>query len=245
MSYLEIRVPQKFTNPDGLIVVPRLDEGLVAEWSADTLDGVDGAEVTTWSSSGERSLIADQRVGNGTYPTLEANTINGHHAVAFNGSQGIRAVGDIVPEGGDVTIAATFRTDHQSVGYILDTDQADGSGRSVFILTDGHIFRSLASTGSARLSSGVAPRVGQWVSFVARFSGTTGRLIGTPMSSEVVAADIPPVSMADICFGTEYRGYSRFTGAIASVMIYDRHLSDVEASALLDVMSTRYGIPRV
>lgn len=251
MAFIEIRTPQKFLNPEGLIKIPDLSSNLLVDLNADTLTGSEGSPISQWEAGGELGIVLDAPVthtDSNQMPTLGKNGAGGRNYVEFTSSNSLRASAStpIVEEDEPITVAFVLRDDSSSdrVGRILGGRDSAPNFRNIQMTGNKvAVEGSVSGQGGLRaVLPSVAP-VGEWGAYVAR-SGN-GKL--SIMSSFGESAEMDALSgpLTSLVMGTNYGGDSPLTGSIACLRIYGREMTDQEVGLLLQSVSATYGIPVV
>lgn len=249
MSFIEIRTPQKFTNPEGLILVPDMSSNLLVDLDADTIQGSHGSTIPRWEASGELGIVLDAPI---TYtdanqmPTLRENGAGGRNYVQFTSSNSLHATSrtPIAGEDEPITVAFVLRDDSSSIstGRILGGHNFAVNSRNIQMRGNKlAVAGSVGEQGELRaVLPSVAP-VGEWGAYVAR-SGN-GRL--SIMSSFGESAEIDALSgaLTGLVMGTNNGGDAPLTGSIACLRIYGREMTDAESKILLQDISDSYSIP--
>lgn len=246
MAFIEIRVPQKFTNPEGLLRIPDVTTGLKVDLSADTLTGAEGSTVTQWQSSGSAPALLDRVVDSSTtLPTLTLDGPDGGRAVKFTGGQSISTGPGYIAaeEGQPATVVVVFRNDATDINQrILGVDVGGSSYRYLRVTRYQGVqaYSSTATAGEQQFSIQGILTTGEWVIAAVTYgeSETTLRVFGKGTSSSPMALG----AMTGLALGASPVGVEPMTGLIARVLIYDRPLGDFDADAIMSLLAKEYGI---
>lgn len=249
MAYIDIRTPQKFTNPANLIRIPDLNTGLLVDYDADTITGNTGTEVTSWEpAAGSLALPLDALPpnGNATYPTLVDGTAGGHKAVKFDGQHNLRGNSgvEILASGAPATVLLVVKdNDTTAVGRYLAGFNTATDFRNVRISSGKFTAgagTSTSGTSSAQLAEDMP--VGQWGVYVVRWGDGRVKID----SSTGGTADVPgtPGPLTGLSLGATYTAtaYELARAEIARLQIFNRALEDHDVAALLSLMRSRYGL---
>lgn len=248
MSFIEIRTPQKFTNPEGLILVPDLSSNLLVDLDADTIQGSHGSTISRWEAGGELGIVLDTPIpytDANQMPTLGKNGAGGRNYVQFTSSNSLYAASrtPIAGEDEPITVAFVLRDDSSvTTGRILGGHDPVPNYRNIQMLGNKvAVGGSVSGQGELRaVLPSVAP-VGEWGAYVAR-SGN-GKL--SIMSSFGGSVEIDALSgpLTGLVMGTNFGGNAPLTGSIACLRIYGREMTDAESKILLQNISDSYSIP--
>lgn len=250
MAYIEIRTPQKFTNPEGLIALPDLTSGLLLDLDADTLTGDHGAEVSRWEAGGSYGAVLGTIAGSGygfTHPTLETNGPNGHQSVAFNGEQSIASGwGDPVMlapnQPATAVVVYADRGSDRDGGRILSGQNPTEDYRN--IRHYGRQFATRFRYGTSPESSAALPSDlvdGEWGVYVVRWGEGVGRVDASTGESATATGDVGSIN--GVFVGSTSGGQQTLKGSVARIQVFDREFSDTDTAAMLSHMGIRYGIP--
>ena len=232
---------------------------LVAHWSAEDLQGDDGAAITAWADS----VAGINGVATGT-PILQKNVLNGRSVVSFDGADGadqIRIIRHDNPTAGigDFSVAVVFST------MTTDAPSADGPWYDHVGIVDSSTggFSTdwgISLNSQAQVSAGMGGGFGKPSStiysqeqglndgepHIAIFtrSGSTMSLYvdgGSASTASDASAD-PRATSIDLVFGGIQGGIAPipFAGAIAEVQIFNGFMNDAEAAALHSEILSAY-----
>lgn len=251
------------TPPNPL--VPEAVPGLVTRLSADAINSADPQQVRSsggrrflraWLSSSGGDLNAVQ-ASTGQQPLLEAEAVNGHAAVRFDGiNDGLLL--PRVPATDNFTLVAVVRP---FVGHEVDPESSGGVGgvsgqRWLFGAahggdTDGGAGLSVGTNGVSAYEHGSG-----YMPALAVHSGPVGSpwaVISLTYADQqpslalqgLVVRQGLPSPRAQVTAPTEIGtgAYGQFNGDIAEVLIYDRALTAVERSGVEAALAATYAIP--
>lgn len=241
MAFIETRVPQPFTNRDGLIALPDLSKGLVIDLDADT---VAGTTVSAWQSTGSNTITLNTLPSSGmSFPTIPATTYNGHKVVQFSGNHGIRAsdISTILPVGaaGSAVIAAQWEPGGSN-GSLISTGGPSPEYRGARFYEGFFTSGVSTSAGGGNVSLPTTSPGWSFHAYVVRWDAD-----GTKLDSTLGVATHSPLvagALNGLTVGSSRIGGDPFTGKIGKIQIYDRALTDTEVDAALFSMSQRYVI---
>lgn len=249
MAYIDIRTPQKFTNPDNLIRIPDLDTGLLVDYDADTITGNTGAEVSSWepaAGSLALSLNTLPPTDTATYPTLVDGAVGGYKAVKFDGQHNLRGSSnvEVLASGAPATVLLVVKDNGTTaVGRYLSGFNAATDFRNIRIASGKFTATADTSTSvasSAQLAADMP--VGQWGVYVVRWGD--GRVKIDSSTGET--ADVPgtPGPLTSVSLGATYTAtaYELAKVEFARLQIFNRALEDHDVAALMSVMRSRYGL---
>ena len=238
MAFINVKVPQPFTDTTNLLQIADISQGMIADWDADSLGS---GTVSSWASSVSSGQALASPISGSTAPTV-GNGPNGHKAVAFNGSQSIAGSSPLLPNGMPGTIVVVAKNDLADNTARLVSSSVDDSGyfytrfrlsglQATSALTGGQTSAYTTSRASA----------GQWVVGVFRFSNTGVKVDSSLGDKTTSAGSVPNFSGYPI-LGMSNSNNEPLTGAIARVMVYDRELSDTSVDSVMDAMRDTYGL---
>lgn len=241
MAFIETRVPQPFTNQEGLIALPDLSKGLLIDLDADT---VAGTTVSAWQSTGSNPIALNTLASSTmNYPTIPGTLVNGHQVVQFSGNHGLRAsdTSTILPVGaaGSAVIAAQWEPGG-SDGSLISTGASSPEYRGARFYEGFFTSGVSTSAGGGNVSLPTASPGWSFHAYVVRWDAD-----GTKLDSTLgVSAHSPLVAGAlnGLTVGSSRVGGDPFTGKIGKIQVYDRALTDTEVNVALFSMSQRYGI---
>lgn len=245
MAFLEMIVPQKFTNQSGLIEVPDIGGPPMVDFDADNIAGESGDTVTLWSSTGSMELSLTVRgTGVNSYPTLVTDALAGHAAVNFGGAHSLATTEQSPPlfaEGDPLTVVAVVYG-RAATGRILSGLAVSGEGSTNYrnIRFDSGTVGIYASTPENGIASAAIPAtIGQWQVIVARYSADTLSIITADgqASSPGVGGALP-----GLILGSSFAGTAQLDGQIARLQIYGHAINDAGCYALIASMEDFYGI---
>lgn len=249
MAYIEIRTPQKFINPEGLIQIPDLSSDLLVDLDADTLTGATGSSISRWEASGELGIVLDSipsLMTGGNFPTLETGGLNGHNYAKFSGNHAIGTTvkPDIAVDDAPITTVFVFRDDSAAIasGRILTGYNPVPNYRN--IQSVGNSVTAEVSIDEQRNVRATLPSptpAGEWGVYVARIGNGRVNLrssFGEEASISAISGDL-----TGLLLGANMGGASPLTGSIARVQIFGREMTDQEVGILLQSVSATYGIP--
>ena len=223
---------------------------LVAEWSADLIDGVeDGAIVQDWAdSTGGR---AGTRNGS---PTLAVGAIRGRNAISFDPSDGadsfdVSAANSPISLKDDFSLSVVFQTQSDSLvganaDWFLNTGLVDSNQLAL-----GRDW-GLTINSAGQLSTGMTGGFGQTpqtvysseaglndgethVALVTRSGGTLSIYVDGNAATTITDADSRPRASEKLRFGDVLAGSSKpFEGLIANIRTYDGSLTAEEVSSI-------------
>lgn len=241
MAFIETRVPQPFTNRDGLITLPDLSKGLLIDLDADT---VAGTTVSAWQSTGSNPITLNTLPSSTmNHPTIPGTRVNGHKVVQFSGNHGLRAsdTSTILPVGaaGSAVIAAQWEPGGNN-GSLISTGAPSPEYRGVRFFNGYFTSGVSTSAGSGNVSLPTTSPGWSFHAYVVRWDEDGTKLDST----RGVSAHSPLVAGAlnGLTVGSSRVGGDPFAGKIGKIQIYDRALTDTEVNAALFSMSQRYAI---
>ena len=240
MAFLEIRVPQPFTNPSGLLKMPDTS-GAVIELNADTITAANGEEVTSWVSTGTNPLTLDQKWGAGIeFPILRQGAVNGHSAVDFLGSHSIFSGSELVlPAGQPSTCAMVVKV--RTSGRILSGYPADSNFRAVTHRGTDIQVRSQEVGGPITSSTIPLDVPAAWHVLIARWSADGNLTLMTSEGKQVTSPSSIGQALG-VIIGSTSAGGTPLDGQVAWLSMWDRALTDMDCQSLMAKLRSEYAI---
>lgn len=240
MAFLEMRVPQPFTDPSGLLEVPNTS-GAVVDLNADTITAANGEEVTSWASTGTIPLTLNQKWGTGIlFPILRQGAANGHNAVDFLGSHSITSDRELIlPAGEPSTCAMVVKM--RTSGRILSGFPTDNNFRTVTHRGADIQVTSQEVGGPVRVSTVPVDNPAAWHILIARWSADGNLTLMTSEGKQLTS----PNSMGQILgviIGTTSAGGTPLDGQVARLSMWDRALTDMDCQSLMAKLRSEYAI---
>ena len=238
MAFINVKVPQPFTDTTNLLQIADISQGMIADWDADSLGS--GA-VSSWASSVSGGQVLASPISGSTAPIV-GNGPNGHKAVTFNGSQSISGSSPLLPNGMPGTIIVVAKSDLADNTARLVSSSVDDAGYLYTRFRRSGLQATSALTGEQTSAfTTTKASAGQWVVGVFRFS-SLGVKVDSSLGDKASASGTVPNFSGYPILGMSNSGSETLTGAIARVMVYDRELSDSSVASLMDAMRDTYGI---
>lgn len=238
MAFINVKVPQPFTDTTNLLQIADISQGMIADWDADSLGS---GTVSSWASSVAGGQALASPISGSTAPTV-GNGPNGHKAVTFNGSQSISGSSPLLPNGMPGTIIVVAKNDLADNTARLVSSSVDDAG---FFYTRFRLsgLQANASRVSGQTTAYTTSRAaaGQWVIGVFRFS-SLGVKVDSSLGDKASASGTVPNFSGYPILGMSNSGSETLTGAIARVMVYDRELSDASVDSVMDALRDTYGL---
>ena len=226
-------------------------------WTADSLGGVDGSSVATWTDSSNGKNATQANAAN--RPRLYSNVLNGHKTVRFSsGSSQYLTVASIdspISASGSFTAVVVFKTStpgnssglfYQNTG-LLGCEQPN-------VVADW----ALCINGS-QLGAGLGAGTGGCGSDLSLYGGNvtdgtahiamyvrTGGTVDLYVDGNIVATQtsLCPAARGDYNFqiGAMTSSSYFFNGDIAEIQLYDRALNSWEIMSVNEILAATYGI---
>lgn len=248
MSFIEIRTPQKFTDPEGLIIIPDLSSNILVDLDADTIEGAHGSTIPRWEAGGELGMVLDAPIAYGAnqMPTLGTDGAAGRNYVQFTGSNSLEASAQdhIVDHDEPTTVVFVMRRDSPElqVGRILSGRNSVPNFRNIHLASGKATVAGSVEGQSQRTTAlPTAAPVGEWGAYVARFGN--GKISIMSSFGETSEREANSGPLTGLIMGTTYTGGAALVGSIACLRIYGREMLDAEAKALLQNIGDSYNIP--
>ena len=200
-------------------------------WDADTVTGVTGDKISSWSDSSTNGRTATN-VNYAGQPTLEAGTNNGHNAVKFDGSQSLSFTADALGNTHTIFFAARF-DDTTGIQYLLTN-----AGNASALWYDGSdsTFHYSAESPNTTATVWTYPVVaGTWYQFKVRRSNAT-QVILAINGYQFTSATISAATV----FSPTILGQG-FKGAIGGLVTYP-YSSGLEQSLVERYFGKKYNI---
>ena len=238
MAFINVKVPQPFTDTTNLLSIADISQGMIADWDADSLGS---GTVSSWASSVSGGQVLASPISGSTAPTV-GNGPNGHKAVTFNGSQSIAGSSPLLPNGMPGTIIVVAKNDLPDNTARLASSSVDDAGYFYTRFRRSGLQATSALTGGQTSAyTTTKAGAGQWVVGVFRFSNT-GVKVDSSLGDKASASGTVPNFSGYPILGMSNAGSETLTGAIARVMVYDRELSDSSVASAMDALRDTYGL---
>lgn len=240
MAFLEMRVPQPFTNRSGLLEVPNTG-GAVIDLNADTITATNGEAVTSWASTGTNPLTLNQKWGTGiSFPILRQDAVNGHNAVDFLGSHSIFSESELIlPAGQPSTYAMVVKM--RTSGRILSGYPADSNYRTV--THRGTDIRIASQEVGEAVSANVIPvdTPAAWHVLIARWSADGNLTLMTSEGKQLTSPSSAGQALG-VIIGSTSSGATPLDGQVARLSMWDRALTDLDCQSLMAKLRSEYAI---
>lgn len=239
MAFINVKVPQPFTDSTNLMPIVDISQGVIADWDADSLGS---GTVSSWASSASGGQALTSPISGSTAPAVGSGP-NGHKAVTFNGSQSIAGSSPLLPNGMPGTIIVVAKNDLASNTARLVSSSVDDAGYFYTRFRLSGLQATSATPGSGQTSAFTTTKAsaGQWVVGIFRFS-SSGIKVDSSLGDKASESGAVPNFSGYPILGMSNANDETLTGAIARAMVYDRELSDASVTSVMDALRETYGV---